>query len=188
MGWSFALAGFRDPQAVAVGGVETLARVGLGHQSSFEGWRFGSGRSTGGWRAEALASELARDTSQPAIAAWLFDSDTAYLAVAEPGGEQSVWLAIGEAESAYEDESDDPNIEEIRRHNAHWHSPEDRDRAAEDLAAWSKRWAPSPVTAPVVINSWRDEDEPGAGPVLMEEALYEIFTGMGLPPPGLITG
>lgn len=188
MGWSFALAGVGDLGARSASGLKALSGVGLERQSSFGTWRFVSGSLRRGWKYEPLASRLARDTGHPALLAWVFDSDTAYLAVAEPGGERSAWLAIGDAVSEFDDEDADPRIEEIRRHNAQWNSAKNREAAADALAAWSERWAPTPVTAAAVINSWRDDDEPGEGRVFIEDAVREIFAGMGFPSPGLITG
>jgi hypothetical protein len=188
VGWSFALAGVGDPGTPSVSGLKALSGVGLQHQSSFGAWRFASGRLRPGWKYEPLASRLARDTGHAALLAWVFDSDTGYLAIAEPGGEPSAWLAIGEAVSEYDDENADPRIGEIRRHNAQWNSAESREAAAEALASWSERWAPEPITVAAVINSWRDDDEPGEGRVFIEDAVREIFAGMGLPSPDLITG
>jgi hypothetical protein len=63
---------------------------------------------------------LARRAGQPAIAAWVHDSDVAYIGAADAGGEHPIWLAIGEAVSNYdiEHEHHDPEIGDIRRHNA----------------------------------------------------------------------
>jgi hypothetical protein len=188
MGTWMAVAGVRNSGPVGLAALADVAdRTKLRSQARYGSWRFAGGRWTPIWRCEELAAELAGQANSAAIAAWVRDSDDAYIGASEPGGESCSWLAIGEAVSAFDDEAADPEIEEIRRHNERWLSPATREQAAQELAAWSERWAPAAISAAAIIDAWRDdEDYPGDGPVFKEDALREIFTGMGFPPFDLI--
>ena len=182
MGWTVAVAGVRDDSETAA---EALRAVrSLERRGRREGWSFAAGRRLELWRCEQVASKLARRTGQPAFAAWVDDSDCAYIGTADADGGHTTWLPIAEAVSSYEieDEHSDPAIAEIRRHNQRWLSLHNREQAALELANWSEHSAPASTTATAIVNTWRDDpDYPGDGPVFIEDTVREILELVGLP-------
>jgi hypothetical protein len=154
---------------------ESVRRFGLDLLGEHEGWIWGRG-----WPVHAdtdeVVADLAGATGEPSIGGYVVDSDFGYVVGSASDGRVAFRLAVSE-----------PSGERDER--AHWlaqqwRSSELRLEAAGGLARWSQRFAPAAVTPEAVLHALRDDDdspEPGLGPVYAEDAVREIFDGLGFP-------
>jgi hypothetical protein len=130
-----------------VNALAALERAGFKQGLETDGWSWAQHPSGGAFEfaIDGFVTEIARIAAGPAIGGWVFDSDLAVLAGAEPEGE-GFRLTINDA-TAFADE--DPAVASWAQTTS---SAEAIARSADRLAKWS-RHAPRPVAA-ATITEW----------------------------------
>ena len=143
---------------------EMLKSEGLVPLGEVGTWAFAASKDL---EPDLVASRLARAAGQPALAGWVYDSDFAYLAGADPGGD-TFNLLVGEP---YSDEGDGEPREELAR----LASEGGRRRSAEALSRWADQCLSVKMDSHQAV-----EIVDGEWP-FAEEGLQELFSLLALP-------
>jgi hypothetical protein len=176
-------------QQVAETASDELSELGLRVLSEHDGWLWAHG-----WPEQCslddLVTRVAGRFREPAIGAWVFDSDFGYIVGAADHGPVAFRLAVN---PAYDEGDDDVDAEDLRQL---WSDAGRRREGADGLAEWSARYAPRAVSATDVLatmpvdeaaaspnhnDAWSESDDGTQMWVFAEDGIRLLFDRLGFP-------